>query len=642
MTAGKKDSCLMFRPIRVLHVDDRQEYGDILTRYLDEHSEPFDVVTETDPIVALRTLSDTDFDCLITDYEMPKMDGLELLVAVQRRHPELPVILLTAKGNESVASEAIAAGVTDYIPKDNLTDSPAILAKRITNAVERQAYSRQFETLVETLPGVVYRTRDTPEWETDFVGGNCESLTGYPADALVSGEVTWGGDIIHPDDSETVRQSVETQLEDKDTFALTYRILTADGERKWVREHGKQVASEDGEGVFEGFITDVTALKENERQLARYSDTLEGLQRTTQRLLEATTPEAAATIVIEGLESAFNFDTAGIWLPTNGRLEPVTQTERGQTLIGEPPTYSPAEESLSWTAFVEGTTRRIDSMADRPDRANPETPIGSELIVPLGEYALLNIGSTEPAAFSEADAERVQLWADTVTEAFGRIDQLQELKTRETELTRQRDRLDQFASVVSHDLRNPINVASGRLKLATEECDSEQLEIIDRALTRMEELIDDALLLARQGQTVGETESISLDTVVTQCWETVATADATIECQTDAIIRGDRSRLADVFENLFRNAVEHGNDNMRITVGTTESGFYIADNGPGIPPDKREQIFKTGYSTETDGTGFGLAIVREIVEAHGWEISVGDSANGGARFDITGINFVDR
>ena len=632
----------MFRPIRVLHVDDRPEYSDILTSYLDGHDEPFDVVTETDPVVALQTLSDAEFDCLVSDYEMPKMDGLELLAAVQRRQPELPVILLTAKGNESVASEAIAAGVTDYIPKEDLTDSPEILAKRITNAVERQTYSRQFETLVETLPGVVYRTRDTPEWETDFVGGNCESLTGYPADAIVAGEVTWGADIIHPDDRASVRDAVDTQLETGDTFELTYRILSADGDKKWVNEHGQRVAIEDGEAIFEGFITDVTALKKSERQLAQYSDTLEGLQRTTQQLLEATTPTAAAEIVIDGIESAFRFDTAGIWLATDDKLEPVAQTEHGQTLIGEPPTYSPAEQSLSWAAFVEGTTRRIESMADQPDRANPETPINSELIVPLGEYALLNIGSTEPEAFSEADAERVQLWADTVTEAFARVDQLQQLKTREAELTRQRDRLDQFASVVSHDLRNPINVASGRLKLAAEECDSDQLEIIDRALSRMEELIDDALLLARQGQTVGETESLVLCDLVAQCWQTVATAEAAIDCQTDAVIRADPSRLADVIENLFRNAVEHGTDSVQITVGATDTGFYIADNGPGIPPDEREQIFETGYSTNTDGTGFGLAIVREIVEAHGWAVTVGESEAGGARFDITGVEFINR
>ena len=628
----------MFRPIRVLHVDDRPEYGEIVTAYLGEHDTPFTVVTETTPTDVLATLSDESFDCLVTDYEMPEMDGLELLSTVRRRHPELPVMLLTAKGNESIASDAIAAGVTDYIPKDDLTDSPALLAKRITNAVERQAYSRQFETLVETLPGIVYRTRETPAWDTDFVGGNCESLIGYPADAIVAGEVTWESDIIHPDDRSFVRETVASQLEDGDTFELTYRIVTADGGEKWVSEHGQQVATENGEGVFEGFITDVTTLKESERQLAQYSNTLEGLQRTTQRLLEATTPEAAAEIVIEGLESAFDFDLACLWVATDNQLEPIAQTERGWSVVDEPPTYSPGEDSLSWAAFEAGTTRRISAVADHADRANAETPIASELIVPLGEYALINIGSTEPDAFSEADAERVQLWADTVTEAFARIDQLQRLKAREDELTRQRDRLDQFASVVSHDLRNPINVASGRLKLAADDCDSDQLDVIDRALTRMEELIDDALLLARQGQTVGETEAVDLAALVSQCWGTVATADATIESACDATVQADRSRLADVFENLFRNAVEHGGEAVSITVGTTDDGFYIADDGSGIPEDKREQIFETGYSTNRDGTGFGLAIVREIIEAHGWEITVGDSENGGARFDTTGVD----
>ena len=628
----------MFRPIRVLHVDDSQEYGEIVTAYLAEHDEPFTLVTEPTPNDALETLSEESFDCLVTDYEMPGMDGLELLSVVDRRYPDLPVMLLTAKGNESIASKAIAAGVTDYIPKDDLTDSPALLAKRITNAVERQTYSRQFETLVETLPGVVYRTRETPEWDTDFVGGNCESLIGYPADAIVAGEVTWESDIIHPDDRSFVRETVASQLEDGDTFELTYRIVTADGDEKWVSEHGQQVATENGEGVFEGFITDVTTLKESERQLAQYSNTLEGLQRTTQRLLEATTPEAAAEIVIDGLESTLEFDIACIWLATDTQLEPIAQTERGRSLVNEPPTYSPDADSLSWTAFEAGTTRRVSAVADHPDRANPETPIASELIVPLGEYALLNIGATEPDAFSEADAERVQLWADTVTEAFARIDQLQQLKAREDELTRQRDRLDQFASVVSHDLRNPINVASGRLKLAAEECDSDQLDVIDRALTRMEELIDDALLLARQGQTVGETEAVALADLVSQYWGTVATADATIDAECDVTLQADPSRLADVFENLFRNAVEHGDDNVSITVAMTDDGFYIADDGSGIPEDKREQIFETGYSTNRDGTGFGLAIVREIVEAHGWEITVGDSETGGARFDITGVD----
>jgi len=419
---------------------------------------------------------------------------------------------------------------------------------------------------------------------------------------------------------------------------LTYRIATADGDHKWVNEHGKQVAIEDGQGIFEGFITDITDLKESERQLAQYSDTLEGLQRTTRRLLEATTPEAAAEIVIDGLESAFAFDTAGIWLATDDQLEPVAQTEHGQTLIDEPPTYSPGAESLSWTAFEEGTTKRVTTMAEHPDRANPETPISSELIVPLGSYALINIGSTEPDAFSEADAERVKLWADTVTEAFARIDQLQRLKSREDELTRQRDRLDQFASVVSHDLRNPINVASGRLKLAAADCDSDQLDIIDRALTRMEELIDDTLTLARQGRAIGETDPVQLARLAERAWANVATSGGRLAVADPPVVDCDPDRVVELLENLFSNAITHGGgteaDPVTVTVGEMKDGFYVADDGIGIPESKTAAVCESGFTTAEDGTGFGLDIVQTIADAHGWRVNVTESENGGARFQF--------
>jgi signal transduction histidine kinase len=95
-----------------------------------------------------------------------------------------------------------------------------------------------------------------------------------------------------------------------------------------------------------------------------------------------------------------------------------------------------------------------------------------------------------------------------------------------------------------------------------------------------------------------------------------------------------------VLENLFRNAIEHGRSDVTIRVGTLsdETGFYVEDDGPGIPSDTRDEVFEQGYSTADDGTGFGLSIVREIAEAHGWEISATDSAEGGARFEIRGVD----
>jgi signal transduction histidine kinase len=74
-------------------------------------------------------------------------------------------------------------------------------------------------------------------------------------------------------------------------------------------------------------------------------------------------------------------------------------------------------------------------------------------------------------------------------------------------------------------------------------------------------------------------------------------------------------------------------------VGTFDDGFYVADDGPGVPEADRESVFESGYSTDREGTGLGLTIVQEIAEAHGWEVSVTDSESGGARFEITGVEF---
>jgi len=211
---------------------------------------------------------------------------------------------------------------------------------------------------------------------------------------------------------------------------------------------------------------------------------------------------------------------------------------------------------------------------------------------------------------------------------------------RERELERQKERLDRFASVVSHDLRNPLNVASGRLALAREECDSEHLDRTADALDRMEALVDDLLTLAQQGESVGDPEPVDVAELVDACWRTVDTDEATLRTDVNLTVLADRSRLRQALENLFRNAIEHGGTDVTVTVGELPGGrgFYVEDDGSGIPETDRQRIFEGGYSTDDAGTGFGLRIVDEIVEAHGWEIGVTESADGGARFriDVTG------
>jgi signal transduction histidine kinase len=214
---------------------------------------------------------------------------------------------------------------------------------------------------------------------------------------------------------------------------------------------------------------------------------------------------------------------------------------------------------------------------------------------------------------------------------------------READLQRQNERLDEFANLVSHDLRNPLDVAEGKLELAREECGSDHLESVAQSHARMRVLIEDLLRYAQEGTDVTDREAVDLAALVESSWEVVDTAGATLDVETTATVRADRTRCKQLLENVLRNAVDHGGEDVTITVGDCEegAGFFVADDGPGIPPGKREAVLESGVSTSADGTGFGLAIVRQIAEGHGWDVAVTESAAGGARLEFTGVDRPD-
>jgi signal transduction histidine kinase len=153
----------------------------------------------------------------------------------------------------------------------------------------------------------------------------------------------------------------------------------------------------------------------------------------------------------------------------------------------------------------------------------------------------------------------------------------------------------------------------------------------------MQHLLDELLTLAQSNRDIGDVESTSLTSLVEQCWHNVPTADADLETQSLGAIYADENRLTQLFENLFTNAVEHGSRSVDVTVGMLSDGFYIEDDGQGIAQEIHDTVLEAGFSSDTDGTGFGLSIVRTITEAHGWDLSITESASGGARFEITEV-----
>lgn len=195
---------------------------------------------------------------------------------------------------------------------------------------------------------------------------------------------------------------------------------------------------------------------------------------------------------------------------------------------------------------------------------------------------------------------------------------------------------------LTHSLRNPLEVARVHTELVAEDNSGGEIETVATALDRIDAIVADAKVLAQQGPTVETTTTVKIASVARDAWATVWTGDATLAIRSPGTVEANERRLRVLFENLFRNAVHHGTsesatagDGLTVTVDGMASGFFIADDGGGIPVGDREQVLELGYTTDADGTGLGLTIVAEIADSHGWAMAVTESDNGGSRFEFT-------
>jgi len=322
------------------------------------------------------------------------------------------------------------------------------------------------------------------------------------------------------------------------------------------------------------------------------------------------------------------------------------------------------EETFGWSES-EIVGENIDEYIVPPDRTERagslnETLLAGEQLQTTGRRRTADGVSdfllhVVPLSVGERTLEGYAIYTD-----------ITEQKRRERELERQNERLDEFASIVSHDLRNPLNVAQGNLEMARERDEERFFDLVEEAQDRMSRMIDELLSLARHGDVVGEQRPVEFGEVARRAWGAVATGDAELVVTDDFVVVADRERLTELLENLFRNSVEHGSTSSRtqsddsvehgatgdgdltVTVGALDAtvepttfdgetdvgGFYVADDGPGIPTEDRETVFESGYTTADNGTGFGLTIVEQIAEAHDWSVTVVESDSGGARFEF--------
>ena len=506
------------------------------------------------------------------------------------------------------------------------------IASDITDRKEReQEHNRTLE-----LIGHTEQIADVGGWEVDpetgavFWSQNLFELLGWEGDEEPSLENAL--DVYVEADRPRVERAVENALADGDAFAVEAQFQRPSGEIRWAEIRGEP-QMEDGEVVtLRGAVHDITDRIRRERVLREmynitsnrhtsFDDKVRELLELGRRELGT---EYGTLSTIQGDEYVFEFVDADDDSIEEGDIVPVSTT------------------NCEVVASTEETVVLGDVERDAPDEVGREGFADWGISCYIGAPVFSGDGVRGTFCFYDTTARTEQFsdWEETLVDLMSSwvSAELQQEQANE-KLQAQNEQLNEFVGVVSHDLRNPLNVAEGRLELAQEECENDHLDAIGNALERMGTLIDNLLLLARTGEQVSELETADLNDLAEKCWQNVATADATITIDVERPVQADCSRLQQLFENLLRNAIEHGGEDVSVTIGELDDGFYVEDTGPGIPADEREHVFDTGYSTGEDGSGFGLSIVAQVAQAHDWSVSVTDSAEGGARFEITGVSF---
>jgi PAS domain S-box-containing protein len=453
--------------------------------------------------------------------------------------------------------------------------------------------------------------------EVVFANDSVERVFGYEPDEVVGEPLT---KIMPEEFHDRHYRAIEAYTETGER-TLDWNDIELPGLHKDGSEVPLSITFEEheyeGERVFSGIMRDITERK-------RYERTLEKLQTRTRRLHEAETKSDVAEAAADAVADVLGFPIAAVYLydETSERLDPAATTEAVGEVIGDSPSFGP-DEAVAWNVFETGERRVVEEFDE--EAYNPETDIKGEIVVPLGDHGVLLVGRVEDEGFTRTDTELVEIIAPGIESALERSE-------RETELRKKNERLERLASILSHDLREPLNAARAKLTLARNG-DEEALENLEDVHDRMGELIEDVLELTKQGNDIGEKETVDIAEVARDAWATVDAPDATLETVDGFEIEADPERLRTVFENLLGNAVRHGGETVTVRVGPLDGrGFYVEDDGEGIPADERDGIFEYGYTTEEGGSGFGLSIVSTVAEAHGWDVSAEESPEGGARF----------
>jgi len=553
---------------------------------------------------------------------------------------------------EPESPSGVGSGADDPL---DAADLRVLSRDELEAAVRRR--TAELQDVMDTMADVLVRL--DPEGRVEMANAAVADVLGYDPDDLQGRPVSFLLATGRGDDGDATAASysgaklVERLLDGGEVRDLEIPFETADGRAVPMQVSASVMREGDAVDGYVCVATDVTERKRRERELERSRDRYRTLFENNQVVLL----EFDLSAVKERVDAlAEETDDVADYL--DDRPAEHERVLAGMDVLDANQRAVSFYEAESVTELAENVDRTTTEAAlDTLKRlwravADGETDFRSECKVQTldGEVRDVLLDVNVPEAHAD-DYGRVYVSAVDITDR----------KERERKLRRKNELLDQFASVVSHDVATPLSIIGNKARLVQATGDPSHAEDIFEATRRVQELVDELHDLARQGEEVGETAPVALDAVVSEAWQSVESLGASLTVETSRTVQADRDRLRQLLANLLRNAVEHGStnsdtqarrdtspenadavtasetvvtDTVSVTVGGFEDGFYVADDGPGIPDEERDRVFEQGFSTDDDGTGIGLAIVRRIADGHGWTVEVSESEAGGARFEV--------
>ncbi|WP_251328225.1 ATP-binding protein [Haloplanus pelagicus] len=602
--------------IRVLYVaaDEADAEGDAAAL---ERAAPSLSVVPVTPSGALDALGETSVDCLVIGLDPADEGVATLLGSVHERGPDLPLIVAGAAVPERLAARIAAAvpddeGATDrdvasvpVAPQGSCLDAiPGIAC-----IVDADGTVRRWNERTAALVG----GRDSTPTLTELVSPPArERLAAALDEALDVGRGT-------------TEEPVETAAGRHVAHEWTLTRIGDGSARRGCRAVAVDVSER---------AAIAAELRATESSLAALYDILSDREATFESRLDRILELGCDRLGVE----------YGFLTHISGETQRIVDA-RGSHPLLQPDEQCPLSEAYCRKAIRSDGLLGVQDAIDEGWKADPAYEafglgcyLGGKVIVEADLYGTLCFADDDARERAFTDAER------TFVELLTRwVSYELEGRAATEELRRRNERLSEFASIVSHDLRNPLNVAKGKLQVSRETGEMDHLDHVDEALDRMEDLVTGLLDLAEQGTVIEAVGDVELADVVAAAWANVETEGADLVVDADGTISADRNRLLQSFENLFRNAIEHGAAadggvaDLTVRVGDLPDGFYVEDTGKGIDPERRDSVFERGR-TSGGGTGLGLTIVRAVADAHGWTIDVTEADAGGARFEFSGVD----